>query len=235
MNVRTRALLWALSLGLFSLAGCAGEESAINLEVRGLPPTVRAVAPQDSRLKVAVAPFQDMRAESGRIGTLTPFWGRETPFSVLGGKLGEGVILVLIDELKYRKGWDVWLANPGVTEPEGGPDVTISGQIVRFVANARPWFVLTEITVNTELAVQALNVRDGTVVRLVLVGNGSRRLFSFEQEDMEELLNAALRESLKTLLEETKVEHRALRLKQPTGAVRDQPARNYDNQRRAPS
>lgn len=223
--MRTHALFWVLWPGLFSLAGCAGEEAAINLEVRGLPPPVRVVEPQDSRLKVAVAPFQDIRAEPGRIGTHRPFWGRETPFSVVGGKLGEGVALVLIDELKSRKGWDVWLANPGVTAPEGGPDITINGQVVGFVANARPWFGLTEITVKTELAVQALNARDGTAVLLVIVGGGSRLLFLFEQEDMEELLNAALRESLETLLEKTRVDHRALRLTQPTGAARDQPAR----------
>ena len=234
MNVRARALFWALGLGLSSLAGCAGKEAAINLEVRSLPPPVRVVAPQDSRLKVAVAPFEDSRAEPGPIGTRRNLGGWETPFHVLGGELGEGVAFVLIDELRYRKGWDAWLAKPGVTEPDGGPDVTINGQIVRFIANARPWYGLTEITVNMELAVQALNARDGTVVHLVLVGDGSRRSLSFEQKDMEELLNVALRESLKKLLEGTKVEQRALRLKQPTGAIRDQPARNHDNQHTVP-
>lgn len=227
--VRTCTLLWVLGLGLFSLTGCAGEETIINLEIRGLPPAVSVVAPQGGRLKVAVVPFTDARAEPGPVGTHRHLGWGEVPFTVLGTELGEEVAFVLIDELKYKKGWDVWLAKPGITAPEGGPDVTINGQVVRFVANARPGFGFTEITVTTELAVQAQSVQDGTEVRLALVGDGSRRLVSFEQEDMEELINAALRESLKTLLEETKVEHRALRLKPPTGAMRDQPARNPSN------
>lgn len=234
VDVENRALLWVLGLGLFSLAGCAGEEAIINLELRGFPPAVRAVAPQDSRLKVAVAPFEDARAEPGPIGTRRHLGWSETPFHVMGVGLGEGVTLVLIDELKYRKGWDAWLAKPGVTAPDGGPDVTINGQVVKFVANARPWFGLTEITVSMELAVHALNVRDGTEVRLVLVGDGLRRVFLFKQTDMEELLNAVLRESLKKLLEVTKIEHRALRLKQPTGAIREQPARNRGHHRTVP-
>jgi len=225
--VETRTRLWVLGLGLFSLTGCAGEEAALNLEVRGLPPAVRTVAPQDSRLKVAVAPFEDARAEPGPIGTHKHLGSRDTPFNVMGAELGEGVVLMLIDELKYRQGWDAWLSKPGVTPPEGGPDVTISGQVVRFIANARTWFGLTEITVNMELAVQALNGQDGTEVRLTLVGDGSRRVFLFEQTDIEELLNVTLRETLKKLLEVTKVEHRALQLKQPSGAIPDQPARNH--------
>lgn len=227
--VRTCVLFWVLGLGLFSLTGCAGEETIINLEIRGLPPAVRAVVPQNGRLKVAVAPFEDARAEPGPIGTRRHLGWSETRFHVLGAELGEEVALVLIDELKYKKGWDVWLAKPGVTAPEGGPDVTINGQVVRFIANTRSWFGLTEMTVNMELVVQAINVRDETAVHLVLEGGGARRLLLFKQQDIEELLNAALREGLNKLLEETKVEHRTIRLKQPTGAVRDQPARNHSN------
>jgi hypothetical protein len=206
VTVRYGAHVLVLGLGLFSLSGCAGEEAIINLELRGFPPAIKAVPPQDSRLKVAVTPFEDERVEPGAIGTRRYLGWGETPFHVLDVELGEAVALVLIDELKSRKGWDAWLSKPGVTAPESGPDVTINGQIVKFVANAESWYGLTEMTVDMELAVQALNVREGTEVRLVLAGDGSRRLLSFGQKAMEKLLNATLRESLKKLLEETKVE-----------------------------
>jgi hypothetical protein len=232
--VRYGAHVWVLGLGLFSLSGCAGEEAFINLELRGFPSAIKAVPPQDGRLKVAVTPFEDARVEPGPIGTRRGLGWRETPFHVLDVELGEAVALVLIDELKSRKGWDAWLAKPGVTAPESGPDVTINGQIVKFVANAGPWYGLTEMTVDMELAVQALDVRDGTEVRLVLAGDGSRPSLFFGQKAMEDLLNAALRESLKKLLEETKVENQGLRLKQAPGLNRGQPAGNPSRHRTDP-
>lgn len=211
--VLSRPLIGILVWSIFFLSGCAGNPEVIYLEIRALPPAVRSAPPMGDKLRVAVQPFEDSRSERGRLGAFTHFYGRETPFRPVGGELGETVAVMLIDELKSQKGWDAWLAKPGVTAPEGGPDITITGKVQDYSIKAESWLVFTAMTVNTALTVQAINAANGDAVRLDLRAARSRRTMWFDEEEAEALLNAAIHESFDQLLAKTAVDGRMLRAK----------------------
>jgi hypothetical protein len=212
-SVLSRPLIGISVWSVFFLSGCAFDQEVIRLEIRALPPAMRSAPPMGAKLRVAVEPFEDSRSERGRLGSFTHFYGRETPFHPVGGELGETVAVMLIDELKFRKGWDAWLAKPGVTAPEGGPDITITGRVQDYSIQAESWLIFTAMTVHTALTVQAVNAANGDAVRLELHAARLRHTLWFDEEEAQALLNAVIHESFDQLLAKTTVEGRMLRAK----------------------
>lgn len=218
------AALLLLIAGLPGLAGCAGYGDTVELEIRSEAGSITVPGSQETRLKVAVAPFLDGRADTSRLGTLTRFGDARTVFQVAGDDLGEMMAQAMIEYLKRRQGWRAWIAKQGVRPPEGGPDVTLSGRVLECSANAESWPAGTRVTANTAIAVQVLNRGDGSTVRLTLDSHDSQWLFSFEPHDLERVLQRTLHGSFEKLLAATEVERRVLRLKETEKIVPDQGA-----------
>lgn len=206
-----RIQLLVISVGLLVLGGCAGTGEVIKLDVRALPSPAEAAAKKGEAASVAVVAFEDQRSVKGRLGSRTHLWGGETYFDVEGGKPGEVIAQVVADYLK-QKGWDASMVKPGMSQPASAPGVSLSGQVLDLTANAKSKFFSTEITVKSKVAVQALN-RDGSAVRMTLNGAGSQSVFWFEPEDVQELVNAVLKDSLAKLVSDTKVENGLLQLR----------------------
>lgn len=214
--MRTR-MVWRIvgiggMIGLPVLAGCAGTGEIVNLDVRAMPLAVGAPAPAGPALKVAVVPLEDRRPGHQRLGVRTHLGGGVTYFDLPGGRPGETVARVIADYLQ-QKGWQAWVRKTGMAEPEGGADVTLTGQLVAFSANAKSRFGSTGITVETRLAIQGLNAADRSTTSMTLDGARTDSVFWFEPRDVEDLLNETLRDSLTKLMTDTKVEQRSLRLK----------------------
>ncbi len=73
----------------------------------------------------------------------------------------------------------------------------------------------TEVTTKTKLALQALNVADGSTIRMTLNGSGADDVFWFDPEDAQALVNDLLTDSFGKLVQDTTVENKQLRLKSP--------------------
>lgn len=207
--MRHRIFYLIFGIALLMLGGCAGQGQVIELDIRALPSETEMAAKSAAPLTVAVAPFEDLRAEKSRLGTRTHLWGGVTHFNVPDGKVGNVVAQVTADYLK-QKGWKATVASG--TKPAGGSDVTLTGKVQELSANAKSKFMSTEITVKSVIAVHAANP-DGSTVRMTLNGAGSHSVFWFCPEDVTELMNDVLKDSLNKLLTDTKVEDGRLRLK----------------------
>lgn len=197
------------------LAGCAGTGKVVDLEIRAIPSgagTEVRSGETGKELKIGVSPFEDARSDKSRLGTRTHLGGGVTHFNVAGGKAGEAVAQVVADFLGH-KGWRVWVRKPGVTEPAGGPDVTLSGQVLEFSANAKSRFFSTRIDVKTRVSLRAVNAADGSTTRMTLEGSRMQSVFWFSEEDVQTLVNEVLRDSLEKLIADTRVEGRLLKLK----------------------
>lgn len=198
-----------LVLGLGTMAGCAGTAETVGLSVKA----VGSSKSQGSGEKVLVVPFEDQRGPQSHLGLRTHLGGGVTYFDVEGGKPGEAIARMVADHLT-KTGRRAWYGNPGETGPEEKPDVTLSGQVRDLSANAKSRFGSTAITVKFHVTLQAMNQADGSTTRMTLEGSRNDVVFWFQPQDVEDLLNAALTESLDKILADIQVSGGAWRLKQ---------------------
>lgn len=194
-------------IGLLTIVGCAGTGEVIPIHLRATPSAAEKAAPPTS-LRVAIAAFEDSRQYQTSLGVRTHIWGGVTYFDVPGSKLADAMAHALTEYLT-AKGWQM-------VKPDGGEraDVVVAGNVQDCFVRAKSRVGFTEIATRAKLAIQATNLADGSVVRMVLNGSGSEDVFWFDPEDVETLLNEVLADSFSKLTHDTTVESRMLRLKQ---------------------
>jgi hypothetical protein len=216
MSVAKRLMSLGVGIGLVALTGgCAGTGEVVTLDVREARAAPKA-GPETGRpaqpVKVAVAAFDDARQEKGRLGVRTHLWGGTTYFAVPGRKTGEVVAETLADYLR-RKGWQVWVAKPGTDAGQGQPDVTLTGRIQEFSADAKSRVGSTRITVTSKLVVEGVNAVDGSRVHVRLDGSSAESVVWFDPDDVRALVQEVLKESVDKFVANTKIENRGLRLR----------------------
>lgn len=195
------------------LTGCAGEPEITEsggLEIGGAAP---APAPGEP-LKVAVAPFDDTVIGRRCSGTHRSFWGGRSAFAipVVGRHPGEVAALMLIDALQDEKGWSTWLDTSGITPPQGGADVLITGEVVQCDAVAQSRLAATRVTATAQIVLHARNAADGSLVRNEMRAVTNRWIVWFEPEETEIPLSAVLRQIVTKFVSGTTVKRRVLRL-----------------------
>ncbi len=185
-------------------AGCATKNPTVSMNINASQASSGAADAKNMAATAGFGLFEDTRADKSRIGVRHHLWGGETPYDVPGSKAGDVVSRVMSEFLK-RKGW--------TKDAGGSPDVTFSGKILSFSADAESKVFSTEITAFTKVVVEATNNVDGSMVRMTVNGHGRQRVFWYDDEDMQALLGETLNKSLEELAGATKVEGRMIRLK----------------------
>lgn len=208
--MKIRPVLMAWGIVWLAMVGCAGKGDIIPLQLQPVLEAPEKMAKPAGGLRVAVNVFEDGRKHKGGLGTRTHFWGGVSYFDVPGGNPGEVVAQALATCLE-SKGWQADVVKPGTTS--SGADVTLSRTMQDLAVSAKSGFGFTKITSKAKLGIQALNVADGSQVRMTLGGSGSDSVFWFDPEDAQEVLNDVLTQSFDKLVQDTKVENKLLRLK----------------------
>ncbi len=191
-----------------ALAGCAGNGEVLPIQIQGPQVESAEGGKPGETLTVAVRPFEDLRSDSERLGTRIDFWGGESAFQLADGQAGERVAQMLVDFLK-AKGWGTELVSPSAEVPDAA--VLLSGRIQTLSVDVEGMFGYSAIAARSEVAIQALNRADGSIVRMTLKGLGSQEEFWFDAEDAQGLLNGVLTKSFERLIATTKVENNSLR------------------------
>ncbi len=192
--------------GLWVLAGCAGSGQVIPIHIHPLETGLEKSAP--AGLRVAVKPFEDGRSHTTHLGQRSHLWGGVTYFNVPGDGPGDAVAKALVEHLN-RKGWQAEMAKAD----GAAADVIFDGTILDLNANAKSGVGSTKITTDMKVGLQAQNAKDGSAVRMTLTGSGSDRVFWFEPEDVQKLVNDVMTDSFEKVLKDTKIENGTLRLK----------------------
>lgn len=196
--------------GLLAMVGCAASGEVVPLEIRARPAASLAQASASDGLRVAVLPFDDQRQDKRQFGVRSHIFGGETYFNAPGGDPGLLVAQAMAEYLR-QSGWQAWLAKPGITVPGDAAEILLTGQVLEFNAQARSRFFSTEVITGVRIAVEAKNVSDGSTARFTMVSSGSEPVFWFDSDDVQSVLNEAIRISVDKMLANTRVENRQLK------------------------
>jgi hypothetical protein len=173
------------------------------------PPAQTAAA---EPVKIVIEPFEDRRLEKGRIGMRSHLWGGVTYFNIAGERPGEFVAQALADRLRNRgwheRAWNVRVAPPGSVHDA---DIVITGQVQDFSANAKSRVFSTAITTSSKITIQGRNQADSSTTTRSVENSQTRTVFWFDEDDVQELLAATVKDSLDRLIADTIIEQRSLR------------------------
>lgn len=200
----------ALSVALSTVSGCGGTGKTVYFDV--VPQQEPGPLVEGEPIKISIEPFEDRRAEKGRIGMRTHLWGGGTYFNVAGEKPGELYAQALAERLK-ASGWQDRSWNVRVVPAGSGTDadIVISGEILDFSANAKSKVFSTSISASNKLTITARNKADGSVTRRLLEGAQKDTVFWFEEEDVQRLLTATIKDAIDRYLLDTNISRGALR------------------------
>ena len=196
---------------VLALAGCGGPGETIKLSA-----SVDAVpAPEkvQNALRVAVAPFEDVRVDKASIGRYQHYVETRVDTLVPAKGTASEQVTGFVAEYLKRAGFHVTLMQQGGVVPPGSADVVLSGQIESYWSEAVSRFFRTELVSKTRLVVRASNAGDNSTVRTTVGGEGTATVVSFCPTDLEKLNSEALGESLKRFLGDVVVADRGLKPK----------------------
>lgn len=205
-------ILWLLfCAGLMTLTGCATTETVL-LDLRAPGPSAEVKAAKAETLRVTVAPLEDLRPDKSRLGIRTHYWTSSVTYFKVSGAQPIDLVTKFVADYLTLKGWQ---AEAGKRDGGGSAnaDVILSGKLLNGDGDATSWLFGTNVVVKGKLAIEALNVADGSIVRVTLNGNGSDGFFWFEPEDLRDLIRDVLAQMLDQFVATTKVDNKLLRLK----------------------
>lgn len=200
----------ALSAALFATSGCGGAGQTVYFDVipKQQPGPLVAAEP----VKILIEPFEDRRGEKSRVGMRTHLWGGFTYFNVAGEKPGELYAQALAERLKAA-GWQdrSWNVRVGPAGSGADADILISGEILELSANAKSKVFSTALNTVNKLTITARNKSDGSITSRVLEGAQKDTVFWFEDEDVQRLLTATIKDAIDRYLLDTTISGGALR------------------------
>ena len=212
-----RGMSAPVAVGLLLLLGCSGKGDIIPMNLTPkVPKDMTNVSPAVKPMagpKVVVIPFEDVRADHAKVGSLSSMWGGETDFHVSSGSAGEETGQAFADYLK-RKGWLVQYQKVAPPESENGPSILLSGKILDLTVDAKRGVFLTDIEARSKLVIQAKNREDGSsIVRTDAHSGSNDNVFWFEPQDGEELLAEVLEKNFERFVVNTKLEDGSIRFR----------------------
>ncbi len=194
---------------VLALVGCAGPGEILKFSASA--DAVPAPAKAQHALRVAVVPFEDLRADKGTIGRYQHYV--ETRVDQLvpePGSAAEQVTAFVADYLK-RAGFQVTRVPSGAAA--GSADVVLTGQIESYWNEAKGRFFRTELTSGNRLVIRASNASDSSTVRTSVAGDATTKVVCFCLTDLEKLNSEALAQSLSRFLGDVTVSDRGLKPK----------------------
>lgn len=202
-----------LTASLLMGTGCGGTGKTVNLDLQQKPEAAQFMEPESVR--IVIESFEDRRSDKNRLGLRTHLWGGVTYFNVAGGRPGDMIAQVLADRLKTRgwknRAWAVQVTPGGLTTNPNNADIVISGQLLDFSANAKSRLFSTVVTTNSRLIFTAKNISDQSSTTRSIEGAQRETLFWFNEDDVQQLLAATLKDDIDRYLAETTIENNTLR------------------------
>ncbi len=204
--------LVVMGMALILLSACAGAGAVVALDLWAIPSAASLLDPDAGQIAVLVEAFEDLRPQQSRLGLRTHLGGGFTYFSVEGQDTA-GTFTRVVGKYLEQMGWLVWVKKPGEPAPQVSPDVRITGQLKELSVRAKSRLGSTVITCKLKAVVLGVNAADQSTVSVSLEGIRTRTVLWFETDDVQELVNQTLRDSLRKLMADLKVVDRTLRLK----------------------
>jgi hypothetical protein len=201
--IRTRQMV---AVFFCVLAGCASTGERVDITIPGSASSAGSGA-SGGGLRVVVSPFDDARSDRTHLGSRAHFWGGTSNFDLPKGTVGEAVARALVQQLNKR-GWQASLAGQAGSSQ---PDATISGTIQDLSVNAVSKFGSTEIAAKNTMMVRVANHGDESSIQERVLGSGTTKVFWFDPQDAQQLVNEVVDKNIEKFIADTKVEGRTVR------------------------
>ena len=199
----------AATVLVLALAGCGGPGETLKFSAS--VDAVQAPEKAQTALRVAVVPFEDLRADKGTIGRHRYYVEtREDQLVPEPGSAAEQVTAFTAAYLA-RAGFQV--TRVPSASAAGTADVVLTGQIESYWNEAVGRFFRSELMSKNRLVIRASNTSDGSTVRTAVAGDATTKVFCFCLTDLEKLNNEALAQSLSRFLGDVVVSDRGLKPK----------------------
>ena len=210
---RRLGVCMVLAASLLMAAGCGGTGKTFYVDLHQKQAPAQFVEPEP--VKIVVESFEDRRLESSRLGQRTHLWGGVTYFNVAGERLGDVIAQVLADRLKARgwkdRPWTVRVASSGALTNLNDADIVIRGQVLDFSANAKSRIFSTVVTTSSKLVIAAKNLGDQSSTTRSVEGAQRDTVVWFNEDDVQQLVVATLKEEIDRYIADTMIEHKVLR------------------------
>lgn len=194
-------------------AGCGGTGKTFYLDLQQTHAPAQFAEAEPVR--IVIESFEDRRLERSRLGQRTHLWGGATYFNVAGERLGDVVAQVLADRLKARgwkdRPWMVRVASGGAVTNLNDADIVISGQVLDFSANAKSRIFSTVMTTSSKLVIAARNLGDQSSTTRSVEGAQRDTVVWFNEDDVQQLVAATLKDDIDRYIADTMIEQKALR------------------------
>lgn len=195
-------LTGCLLIGL-TFAGCQVSEHVVTLELNKMNSEAESTG---SELLVAVSSFSDQRPSTDHLGVHVHQGGEKTYFDFKTGDVSP-LRDSFIDFLNNKSGFSAKAA-----EKVQSPDVTIDAVLKTFTVKATDYWVTSSLEVDVVMEFTIHNATDESTVRVTSASGGTNEDFIYDKKEyLEELMTEALNEGFVQLLEETKIQGKAIR------------------------
>lgn len=202
-------MLTAAAALALALAGCGGPGETI--KVSASADMVTAPEKAQNALRVAVVPFEDLRADKASIGRYQHYVETRVDTLVPAKGTASEQVTEFVAEYLKRAGFQVTRVPSGAAA--GSADVVLSGQIESYWNEAVSRFFRTELMSKNRLVIRASNAGDSSTVRTTVAGDGTTTVVSFCLTDLEQLNSEALGESVRRFLGDVVAADRGLKPK----------------------
>ena len=205
----------ALMASLLMGAGCGGTGKTFFLDLQQKQAAAQYQYMEPEPVRIVIEPFEDRRLEKSRLGLRTHLWGGVTYFNVAGERPGDVIVQALADRLKTRgwkdRAWTVRVASSGAVTNLNDADISISGQLLDFSANAKSRPFSTVVNTSSKMVITARNLGDQSSTIRAIEGAQSDTVVWFSEDDVQQLLAATLKDSIDRYLADTTIVQKALR------------------------
>lgn len=201
-----------MAMGALALAvvGCVSPGQTIPL-----PVTASSVPPPEKQrpLRVAVVPFEDIRADKASIGRYQHYIESVVDRLVPPqDSAADQITTFVVDYLKLA-GWEVTRVASAEAVAPGTADVVLTGQIEAYWSEAVARFARTELKASNRLVIKVSNTADSSKVRATVGGEGTSTVVVFDLADLEQLNSESLGQSLARFLADVTVVNQSLKPK----------------------
>jgi hypothetical protein len=200
-------------MGALALAvgGCVspGQTIPLSATAASVPPPEKLRSP----LRVAVVPFEDIRADKASIGRYQHYIESVVDRLVpVHDSAADQITTFVVDYLKLA-GFEVTRVPSAEAVAPGSADVVLTGQIEAYWSEAVARFARTELKTTNRLVIKLANAADSSKVRATVGGEGTSTVAFFDLADLEQLNSESLGQSLARFLADVTVVNQSLKPK----------------------
>ena len=191
-----------LSLIFITVTGCTPPVTYV-LDLAYAPPLKQSADTKQGQKRIAVIPFEDVRAEKVLVGTRKRLMGKIDKFEARPSPVYNAVTQAIVRALKIN-GYQTEILKQG-TDPESikesPPDIIISGKIEELWADAlaKPGF--TAVKVDIRLKVTIYKVDEKNSFTLNIQSESEPSVVLFTPPEMQNVINDTLTDAINHLIE----------------------------------